>query len=512
MKLENILSLRLGFHQGLANSIAQKGIRAYVQELLDNPLSMDRPSFIHDETTFMELRKQYNQDRKNLFGGRAPETDDEREQVQLFKKKWRQSNRIRFEKLKDVWIQRMYKDGNPLQEKLTAMFHNHYVVAYEKLDSPSALFTLHNIIRTNAFGNLKTLTKEVLYSNAMIYYLDNQQNNADKPNENLSRELLELFTLGIGNYTEKDIKEGARALAGLDLNPDRAVYRPKKEDKGTKVYLGKTGNLKADDMIEAIFAHENCGDLFAQKLLKCFLTDDPSKKQIKEYGNAFRKSNFEMKPVLLKLFTEENFALYAGQKIKDPLTFALQSFYTIGFQKVPFGATNNFLRQQGMNLFNPPNVKGWDGGRTWLDTGKLLSRNQAVNNLFVKNFVKVKKKEAMMMAMTDNATMTNSMQSSGTIDGVNMEVFNVTQPEDEDASPDRAALFTSKITWSPSAKTNLDIIKELTDALIVKVDEDMQKNMEALLKYDFDINAVNAQESVKLLAKYIMKSPEFQIV
>ncbi len=225
----------------------------------------------------------------------------------------------------------------------------------------------------------------------MLSYLDNTQNKANKLNENLSRELLELFTLGVGNYSETDIKEGARALAGLSLGDQGGQYYRIWEDKGTKTYLGKTGHWKADDMVDLIFAHPKAGELLMTKFLKFFVTDTPAPALIADYTAAFRKADFEMKPLLEKLGQDERFIKSQGQKIKDPVTYLLQLLYEFQQEVPPIPYTLLYSNGQGMKLLNPPNVKGWDGGRSWLSSQKLLQRVEVVSLLANgKNFGKSK--------------------------------------------------------------------------------------------------------------------------
>jgi len=459
MDTSQIYMLRIGFGRSLKN---KQSIQSYINDMLNHSFKAERPEFIRtDEEVFDLFQK-----RKNLS----------KEETMALQKE----DRKRLRKLQAWWINRMYFAENPLQEKMVLFWHNHFVSSYLKVNNTTYMFSQNNLFRNNAFGNFKELTKAVLYDNAMLVYLDNKQNKAGAPNENLSRELLELFTLGIGNYSEADIKEGARALAGLSEHIGKGHYVPKKEDNNTKTYLGVTGNLKADDLVEAIFKHPKAANRITEKLINYFITDEPDQKMIDQYAKYLRDQNFEIKPLLKKMFSDVDIKKFNGAKIKDPLVFLLQSYDVVGFQKIPVKPSLNFLKNQGMDLFIPPNVKGWDGGRAWLDSGKLIARNAAINFMFNPPAPKKQTPDTMNM---------------------NEEEF------PEDANP-----FVAHITWSNKCKTNLDIINEFSDKLIFDVDNQMQQDMEKIIKYDFDPNSQNAEDAVKLLVRYMLRTPQFQIV
>jgi uncharacterized protein (DUF1800 family) len=460
MKPESIYSLRIGFSNKHSGIISSMGIKSYVLKLLENPLLEPKPEFILSFEEVEKIGKEYKQ-----------LSEDE-------KKIKQQEDKKRFRNLQNWWLQKMYTSENPLQEKMTLFWHNHFVSSYQKVKVSSNIFFQNNLFREYAFGNIKELTKEILYDNAMLIYLDNKQNKVGRPNENLSRELLELFTLGIGNYTETDISEGARALAGLAPGKNKGNYRPANQDNGDKVYLGKKGNLKAADLVDAIFSHPRAPYRITEKLLQYFLTDEPKVNLINEYAQFLKESNYELKPFLLKLFTDKNFLKYKGQKIKDPLTFILQTLNELNICDVPYNPAINFLKNQNMEIFNPPNVKGWDGGRAWLDSGKLVSRAAIINNLCNKTF-------GNKLNMDDSQEKKPGMETD---------------------------CFAPKLNLETKSGSNKEIIRELSDKMVFEVDSNLQEDMENVLKYDFDLSAPNANESILKLGKTIMKTPEYQIL
>ena len=388
----------------------------------------------------------------------------------MLKKEIKTSN-----ELKAWWIDEMKTTEFPLREKMTLFWENHFVTAYQKVKVNYWIFQKNQLLRENAFGNFKTLTKKAMQTNAMVRYLDNVDNKKGKLNENLSRELLELFTLGIGNYSEADIKNGAKGLAGLGVGETTAMYRRFLEDNDPIEYLGKKGVLKLDEMVDAIFDHPKIPYLLTQKILQWFLYDEPKENLVKHYGDYFRKVNFEIKPLLIKIFTEE-FAKNdtAGSKIKNPLEYILLLTSELKTQRPESTTIAFFLKQQGMDLFNPPNVKGWDGGKSWLTSQIYLQRNNVADLL----------------------------SSGKSIPRSKLERENTLN---------KKQAFSISLDWNTKG-TNKEIIKELTDRLLFSTDTSLQQDLEKILKYDFDPQSLGANDAVLRLFNAIIKSPEFQLI
>lgn len=460
MLTEYFLALRIGFTSKPAINIKQKGYQNYLNTMLDRPISVDMPTFMNDAPkTRKELKAL-----KNL---------NEEE-----KKKIRKQEITRYLKLQNWWVNLMKDTSNPLQEKMVLFWHNHFVSSYQKVKLVYPIYEQNQLFRKYVFGNYKKLTKEILYNNAMIIYLDNNQNKALNPNENLSRELLELFTLGIGNYSENEIKEGARILAGLSISEQGGKYYNRNKDNGIKTYFGKKGNFDANDMVDIIFEQTNIGHLLATKLIKYFVTDMPDESMIEQYAALLKQHDFEIKPVLQKLLNDERFMQSNGMLIKDPTTFLIHTTDTLGITKVPIYVSTFFLKQQGMELFNPPNVKGWDGGKSWLDSQKLLSRNQGVETL-CRGILPGKPKKNL----------------------------------DENNGENNEPTFTFKpyFDWNKNLENNKEVINYVLERLLFQSSSEIQANLEQLVKYDFDPKSVNADNTVLRIVEYVMKQPEFQL-
>ena len=464
MKESFFLSQRLGFTNAQAATIERLGVKNFISQSLAAPPTLPEPDFLAD----------------------APRTPDElraiRQMSQEDKKKSAVTERLRSVGIAQLWLEKMATDEFPLREKMVLFWHGHFVSAMQKVKMSYPLWGQNQLFREMAFGNYRELTRRILHDNAMLAYLDNTQNRADKLNENLSRELLELFTLGVGNYSETDIKEGARALAGLSIG---GQYYRRWEDNTPKTYLGQTGNWKADDMVDHIFAHPKAGELLMTKFLKFFVTDAPAASLIGDYTAAFRKADFEMKPMLEKMGQDNRFLQSQGLKIKDPVTFLLQLLYEFQLDVPPAPYVRSYGNGQGMELLNPPNVKGWDGGRSWLSSQKLLQRVGVVSLLASgKGFGKMKGGRKMANQPEEMQTMLR---------------------------PEREGNQKPELRRDKTLTKNKAIIQELTDRHVFAVNADLQSACEQLLKYDFDANSSTAQQSVTRLAEHIMKSPEFQI-
>lgn len=464
MDKHTLWSLRLGFSAKHSIEIAKQGIGSFVKNSFKSSFDDKLPEFLKDDPKTLEELKEIRQEIK---------MSDDAAKKKL-KKNLQNGNEMRL-----WWLGKMIHSPSPLREKMVVFWHNHFVATSQKVKVNYWIYQHNQILRENAFGNFRELTKKMLFTNAIVRYLDNVDNRKGKINENLSRELLELFTIGIGNYTEEDVKQGAKGLAGLNIGDNGAQYRRMIQDDDTINYFGKKGVFKANDMVDIIFSHKNTPYHLMRKLLKWFIYDQPDEKLVTYYGDYFRSVDYEMEPMLLKIFTEEFDKKNAGSKIKDPLTYSLQLLHETGLdakvpKRLPF-----FLAQQGMDLFNQPNVKGWDGGQSWLSAQTYTQRNQIADFLCLgKGIGKMNRKR--------------------------MEAMNMEEAEIMNFSP--------VIKLNSAATSNKEIIRELSDRLFFSVDDELQKKMEQVLKYDFNPKEGETGFGVLRLFNMMIKQPEFQII
>ena len=293
-----------------------------------------------------------------------------------------QSQRQHITELKGWWLERMAKGPRPLQEKLVLFWHGHFATSSEKVKDGYLMWRQNELFRRLANGNWLQMLIEVAQDPAMLVWLDQAQSRKEHPNENFAREVMELFALGEGHYTEKDISEAARALTGwsYDRRTEKFVDRPFQHDSGQKTIFGKTGNFDGQDFLEMIVEQPQAARFITAKLWKFFAAEDPSEEMVTALASTFRRAGNNFKPVLRAMFLSEEFysPLIIRNQVKSPVQWLVGSVRVLEREMPPaiicFGLTRNL----GQDLFAPPNVKGWDGGVSWITTNNLLARyNQA---------------------------------------------------------------------------------------------------------------------------------------
>ena len=282
--------------------------------------------------------------------------------------------------LKYWWLRRMANGPRPLQEKMTLFWHGHFATSMEKVRDAYLMWMQNDTFRKQATGNWQQLLVATAKDPAMLVWLDQALSRKEHPNENFAREVMELFTLGEGHYTEKDITEAARAYTGwaYDRPNQEFIERPRTHDTGTKTFLGKTGNLRGEDVLETIVAQPQAARFISQKDCGTFSpSDDPSDELITALADMFRNSGNNFKPLLTAMFRSEEFyadSVVRTNQVKSPVQWLVGSVRVLE-RDLPgpficYGLTRNL----GQVLFAPPNVKGWDGGLSWITTNNLLAR------------------------------------------------------------------------------------------------------------------------------------------
>jgi uncharacterized protein (DUF1800 family) len=302
----------------------------------------------------------------------------EPEQRQKMARQEQQSQRQRMIELKHWWLERMATSPRPLQEKLVLFWHGHFATSMEKVRDAYLMWRQNELFRRMAMGNWRRMLIEVAQDPAMLIWLDQAQSRKEHPNENFAREVMELFALGEGHYTEKDITEGARALTGwsYDRQHQKFVVRPFAHDRGEKTIFGKTGNLDGEDFLNMIVEQPQAPRFITAKLWKFLAGADAPEQLVTALADEFRKADNTFKPVVQTIFLSEEF--YAPEliraQVKSPVQWLVGSVRVLEREMPPpmicFGLTRNL----GQDLFAPPNVKGWDGGVSWITTNTLLAR------------------------------------------------------------------------------------------------------------------------------------------
>ena len=280
--------------------------------------------------------------------------------------------------LRGWWLERMVKGPRPLQEKLTLFWHGHFATSVQKVRDAYLMCLQNETFRRNASGHWLTMLTEVTKDPAMLVWLDQTQSRKRHPNENYAREVMELFTLGEGHYTEKDVTEAARAFTGLtyDRLQQVSTYRPFIHDPGTKTVLGKTGNLDWSDVLQQIVSQPQSDRFIPAKLWTFFSGQPPSEDLAIALAGVFRSGGQRFKPLLQTVFQSEEF--YSDSvirnQIKSPVQWLVNSIRILERDLPPAIFASNLLQNLGQDLFAPPNVKGWDGGLSWITTNNLLAR------------------------------------------------------------------------------------------------------------------------------------------
>lgn len=287
--------------------------------------------------------------------------------------------------LRRWWLERMLTSPAPLLEKMTLFWHGHFATSVQKVRDGYWMWLQNDTLRRNALGNFATLTKKMSRDPAMMIYLDLQKSEQQHPNENWARELMELFTVGIGNYTEQDVREAARAFTGYHVNLGTQQFRfaPFQHDDSSKTFMGRTGPLGGDDVIAALLEKPACAQFIGRKIWRYFVEDDPSPETVNAVAGRLRAHDYEIRPFLREIFSSGEF--YSDRvirsQIKSPLQFLIQTAKLLEIPLPPVEIAQNAMRQMGQILFAPPSVKGWDGGRAWISTSTLLFRYNFANYL-----------------------------------------------------------------------------------------------------------------------------------
>ena len=285
------------------------------------------------------------------------------------------------------WMGRMNATARPSLEKMTLFWHGFHTSGYDKVGAMNTdlLYTQNVFQRSNAFGNFGDILKGISRQPAMMLYLDLQTDVKAHPNENFARELMELFSMGVGNYTEDDVREGARAFTGYGWDPKGTrdyAFHPAQHDTGNKTYLGQTGNFSGDDAIDIIMQQPATPNYVANKAWSYFAYPNPDPATLAPVAKAFSDTNGDMRATLKAVFTHPQF--YSGPSyralVKSPIEYAVGAARQ--FQMTPPDTQLVQLAQlAGQVPFYPPNVAGWPGGAAWMNSGSLLARANGANQL-----------------------------------------------------------------------------------------------------------------------------------
>lgn len=281
--------------------------------------------------------------------------------------------------LKYWWFKQMVANTSSLQEKATLFWANHFTSSLKKVKWAPALLQQNISLREHAIGSFRDMLKAILQDPAMLRYLDNNSSKKQSPNENLARELLELFTMGEGNYTEQDIKELARALTGASIDQRTGLYKFKRRihDSGVKTIFDETANFTPDDVADLILRQPQTGPFITDKLWRFFVNDEPDAQTIAAISHRFVQNDYDLSLLLRELFLQDVFWSAQGGQIKSPMDLVVGSMQLLDIDMLSQRQLLAISQNMGQDLFDPPHVKGWATGKAWYTTGNLAIREQA---------------------------------------------------------------------------------------------------------------------------------------
>jgi uncharacterized protein (DUF1800 family) len=298
------------------------------------------------------------------------------------------------------WMFHLVNTKRPLQEKMALFWHHVFATGNSKVDNYDQLLEQIDMFREHGMGNYRELLVAVAKNPAMIYWLDNQENHKRAVNENWGRELLELFSMGQGNYTEKDVREASRAFTGWGIAvkiprlpygrfPWEFEYNAEDHDDTEKEFLGHKGNFNGEDIIDIVVQQPACATFICRHLYNFFVADEPQVPSWKieppqdpqamaAMTRAFRESSFDIRAVLRTIFTSDFFKNARFNKIKSPAELVVSTLRMVGGAAIPFPHYGEEVAMQptymGQDLLNPPSVEGWHTGKEWINSGSLMSR------------------------------------------------------------------------------------------------------------------------------------------
>tara|TARA_Y100000590_G_scaffold449276_1_gene587141 strand:+ start:112 stop:1935 length:1824 start_codon:yes stop_codon:yes gene_type:complete len=281
------------------------------------------------------------------------------------------------------WLMNMAYSSRPLQEKMTLFWHG-ILTSSDKItgDGPQTI-QQNNLFRDNAIGRYDQLLKAVSRDPAMMIYLDSRSNKKKAPNENYSRELMELFTLGLDQYTEEDVRESARSFTGWELKKKTLFrFNSKQHDYGQKTFLGQTGDFDGDDVVDIIMQQPVAAEYISKRLWQYFAYESPEPEVISRLAEIFRKNNTNIKPVLRAIFESPEFYgdKAVGALVKSPAEYVAGIVRVLEIE-TNFQTLNGDVTSMGQELFHPPDVAGWDGGTSWLNSQTLMARINTANEI-----------------------------------------------------------------------------------------------------------------------------------
>ncbi len=348
----------------------EAGLEATVEELLRGPVEPAMP-FYAERLAQRDMTTAERSEMQSMMQDADMRREATRER--------RARDRAQLQVFRTWWVQAMVAGEDPLRERMTLFWHGYFTSASRDVKSSFEMIRQNQLLREHALGSFGELLHGIARDPAMLEYLDNDANRKGKPNENFARELMELFTLGEGNYTEADVKEAARAFTGYTDKDGEFIFRKKRHDRGRKSVLGVKGRLKGEDVIDILIEHPASARWVAGRLLEYFEGVAPEPERHERYADVLRANGFDLSTMLGTLFRDPAFYRdeVVGTRIASPVDYLVGAVRRLEAD-VPAALLVGGASSLGEELLNPPNVKGWEGGRAWIQTSSLLQRANLV--------------------------------------------------------------------------------------------------------------------------------------
>lgn len=411
-------------------------------------------------------------------------TDEQRKMV----------NEMNTQGIKDLsvaWMNMMQKSDHPLREKMSLFWHGHFACRTQNVLFNQQLISQ---IRENALGNFGDLLTAVSKSPAMLQFLNNQQNRKQHPNENFAREVMELFTLGRGHYAETDIKEAARAFTGWGFDEDgQFVFRDKQHDDGIKNIFGKSGNYNGDDVLKILLEQKQTATFITTKIFRYFIDDTPDDTLIQSLSEKFYHSGYDIKTLMREIFMADWFydSKYIGSRIKSPVELLVGIRRTVPMAFEQEEVMLVFQRILGQLLFYPPNVAGWPGGRSWIDSSSLMFRLRVPQVILYSQVLNVRPKE-----------LTPEMGDGGN--------YKMTLQINDFLKRQFAKKVNARINWDPYVQGYNDIPREnLADTIAGVLLQQSGNVKKGLLEKYADVSS--REGYIKTVTIDVMSTPEYQL-
>jgi len=360
------------------HKLGREGAVASLLEPKEGAAAFPAPEWAEPEVAERNYNERIVEQRELQRSLRSMEPEAADRARRMGRQKFQQESRRQMVEAQGWWFRRMVRTEAPLVERMTLFWHDHFATSAQKVRDPVLIFRQNELFRRHALGSFKDLAGAMVMDPAMMLYLDTQNSRKGRPNENFAREVMELFTLGEGNYSEDDVREAAKAFTGYQINRanGRVTHNRRQWDDSQKTVFGETGRFDGRQVMELLFKQDAAARMLPRKLWEHFVAENPSEELVDGLAARFASHEFQVAPLLREIFLAEEFyaETVVRSQIKSPIQYLVQLLKQLEVDAPPPGFPMAGQQQLGQVLFMPPNVAGWDSGKAWINTNTLLAR------------------------------------------------------------------------------------------------------------------------------------------